>query len=91
MSDKKQEAIEKIVGAYMPRTDEDFNTECKLVNDILRSHGWVHLDDVVEEKNFCEDVTSEGAECPTESLQADTCEGCEHNRPATVRDLIGRE
>lgn len=85
MSDKGREAIEKIVKAYMSSNDPELEDEYTLLEDILRSHGWHHEDDVVDNKTVCQ--ITKHCIYPSKPIP-DYCPYCEINRPATIKDLI---
>jgi hypothetical protein len=58
------------------------------IERLLREGGWVHLDDEVEGTELC-DIDDIGI-CRNPSVSP--CKECEYyNRPATIRDLIGRK
>lgn len=85
MSDKGREAIDRIEQNLMEPAD---------IEKHLRSHGWLHEDDVVEEKGRCYGDYG----CPRDVMQGihgicpySNCRDCDRYNPATIKDLIGKE
>jgi hypothetical protein len=65
--------------------------QCSEIEFVLRSHGWVHEDDVVEGVKLCQilrwrDYSSWFKHC---DMYDKNCDGCSYTRPATVKDLTG--
>jgi hypothetical protein len=93
------EVIDKLTGYAPPEKNDEIATFMDWLFDdnILRSHGWVHEDDVVEGETIgamCYNMPRDSIDkCPLKP-QGRACVNCEHYtsaRPATIKDLIGKE
>jgi hypothetical protein len=88
MSDKGREALIKINGLA-----KQWARGIDYVESILRSHGWLHEDDVVEGVEIC--TVDFCAYLPENRIcTASSCTDAtifKYKRPATVKDLIGRK
>jgi hypothetical protein len=89
-----KELTEDLIAWYWRNSTEEMQEG---LSKLLRSHGWVHLDDVVEydgiteKRVWCLEGKSQGI---CEAPDTGFCEvfqvSCKH-RPATIRDLKGRD
>jgi hypothetical protein len=84
MSDKGRETIKQA----MHICNISGNIEC--LERHLRSHGWVHEDDVVEGHYKCDE---HDRECRQRAFRPNVCQliPCEFLKPAKVKDLIRKE
>lgn len=97
MSNKGREAIAKIIFLDEGQSWKQTDAALDEVESILRSHGWLHEDDVVEGEVIEEDCDGyEGcaSDCGLCSVQEregrpDMKLTCMKPRPATIKDLIG--
>ena len=86
MSDKGREGIALIYDGLVQEVDMTVED----IERILRSHGWLHEDDVVEGvwkctlDKYCEMKERNGI-CHHNITK------CPNRRPATIKDLTGRE
>jgi hypothetical protein len=78
------EGIRELV-SLIRQSPADYEKAVEKTIEHLRSHGWIHEDNVVEGKVEC----TREIECP-DALEG-MCMQCPDSRPATVKDLIGRE
>jgi hypothetical protein len=86
MSDTLCERCERWIGVEGEQDAQyPFCASCATV---LRSHGWLHEEDVVEGKHWCDEDEPE-AHCMNHGRYG--CDNCNKTRPATIKDLIGRE